>query len=97
MSVPGFFSKGALLSSYNPGQNILGILRKLGVKTHFAKLTDILPLEKAWGCCCESLFLLFSPPPPSSVDCVETKLKAKLQHCAGGGGGKTPHFDELLR
>lgn len=61
MSVSGFFSKGALLSSYNPGQNILGILRKLGVKTHFAKLTDILPVEKAWGCCYESLFLL-SPP-----------------------------------
>ena len=41
MSVSRFFSKGALLSSYNPGQNILGLLGKLGVKTHFAKLTYI--------------------------------------------------------
>ena len=77
MSVSRLFSKGALLSSYNPGQNILGLLGKLGVKTHYAKLTYILPLEKPWECCYESLFLLFPPPPPpSSVDCVETNLNA---------------------
>ena len=75
MSISGFFSKGALLSSYNPGQNILRLLRKLCVKTHFAKLTYILPLEKPWGCCYESVFLLF-PSPLSSVDCVETNLNA---------------------
>ena len=60
--------------SYNPGQNVLGHLRKLGTKTHFAKLTHILPLKKAWGCCYKGLFLL-SPSPPSSVDCVELKLE----------------------
>ena len=29
-------------SNYNPGQNVLGHLRKLGTKTRFAKLTHIL-------------------------------------------------------
>ena len=43
---------------YNPGQNILEHLRKLGTKTHFAKLTHILPLKKALGCCYKRLFLL---------------------------------------
>ena len=37
--------------TYNPGQNVLGHLAKLGTKTHFTKLTHILPLKKAWGCC----------------------------------------------
>ena len=60
--------------SYNPGQNVLGHVRKLDTKTHFAKLTHILPLKKAWGCCYKGLFLL-SPSPPSSVDCVELKLE----------------------
>ena len=32
---------------YNPGQNVLEHLRKLGTKTHFAKLTHFIPLEKA--------------------------------------------------
>ena len=66
---------------YNPGQNVLGHLRKLGTKMHFAKLTHILPLRKAWGCCYKGLFLL-SPSPPSSVDCVE------VQHCTKGEGGE---------
>ena len=35
------------LQSVYPGQNILGYLRKLGAKTHFAKLTRILVLIKA--------------------------------------------------
>ena len=61
--------------SYNPGQNILGHLRKLGTKTHFAKLTYILPLKKAWGWCCNKGLFLLSPSPPSSVDCVELKLE----------------------
>ena len=60
--------------NYNPGQNVLGHLRKLGTKTHFAKLTHILPLKKAWGCCYKGLFLL-SPSPPSSIDYVELKLE----------------------
>ena len=60
---------------YNPGQNVLEHLRKLGTKTHFAKLTHFIPLEKAWGCCYEGLFLL-SPSPHSSVDCVEFNLNA---------------------
>ena len=63
--------------TYNPGQNVLGHLRKLGTKTHFAKLTHILPLKKAWGCCYKGLFLL-SPSPPSSVDlkleCITSTL-----------------------
>ena len=49
---------------YNPSQNVLGHLRKLGTKTHFAKLTCNLPLKKAWGCCYKGLFLLPPPPPP---------------------------------
>ena len=60
---------------YNPGQNVLEHLRKLGTKTHFAELTHFIPLEKAWGCCYEELFLL-SPSPPSSVDYVEFNLNA---------------------
>ena len=47
---------------YNHGQNISGHLRKLGTKTHVVKLTRILPLEEAWGCCCKGLFRL-SPLP----------------------------------
>ena len=34
---------------YNPGENVLGHLRKLGTKTHFAKLTDIFYLLKKLG------------------------------------------------
>ena len=74
---------------YNPGQNVLGHLRKLGTKTHFAKLTHILPLKKAWGCCYKGLFLL-SPSPPSSVDCVELKLEyiTSTLHRGGRGEGR---------
>ena len=75
--------------SDNPGQNVLGHLRKLGTKTHFAKLTHILPLKKAWGCCYKGLFLL-SPSPPSSVDCVELKLEyiTSTLHRGGRGEGR---------
>ena len=74
---------------YNPGQNVLGHLRKLGTKTHFAKLTHILPLKKAWGCCYKGLFLL-SPSPQSSVDCVELKLECIMStlHRWGRGEGR---------
>ena len=72
---------------YNPGQNVLGHLRKLGTKTHFSKLTHILPLKKAWGCCYKGLFLL-SPSPPSSVDCVELKLEYITSTLHQGGKGK---------
>ena len=74
-------------SNYNPGQNVLGHLRKLGTKTHFAKLTHILPLKKAWGCCYKGLFLL-SPSPPSSVDCVELKLECITSTLHRGGRGE---------
>ena len=50
--------------SYNPGQNILGHLRKLGTKMHYCKLTHFLPLIKAWECCYKSHFLLPPLPPP---------------------------------
>ena len=78
-----------LVHSYNPGQNVLGHLRKLGTKTHFAKLTHILPLKKAWGCCYKGLFLL-SPSPPSSVECVELKLEyiTSTLHQGGRGEGR---------
>ena len=72
---------------YNPGQNVLGHLRKLGTKTHFAKLTRILPLKKAWRCCYKGLFLL-SPSPPSSVDCVELKLECITPTLHRGGRGE---------
>ena len=74
---------------YNPGQNVLGHLRKLGTKTHFAKSTHILPLKKAWGCCYKGLFQL-SRSPPSSVDCVELKLEyiASTLHQGGRGQGR---------
>ena len=73
----------------NPGQNVLGHLRKLGTKTHFAKLTHILPLKKAWGCCYKGLFLL-SHSLPSSVDCVELKLEyiTSTLHRGGRGEGR---------
>ena len=89
MSVSGFFPKGSLLPSYNPGQNILGLLRKLGVKRHFVYSYSI-SLEKTWGCCYESLFLL-SPFPPSSVDCVETKLECITE----GGVRGSKSFDPV--
>ena len=72
---------------YNPGQNILEHLRKLGTKTHFAKLTHILPLKKTLGCCYKRLFLL-SPSPPSSVDCVELKLECITPTLHRGGRGE---------
>ena len=53
---------------YNPGQNVLGHLRKLGTKTHFAKLTHILPLKKAWDIVNYKGLFLLSPSPPSSVN-----------------------------
>ena len=65
----------------------MGHLRKLGTKTHFAKLTHILPLKKAWGCCYKGLFLL-SPSPPSSVDCVELKLECITSTLHRGGRGE---------
>ena len=76
-----------LHNTYNPGQNVLGHLRKLGKKTHFAKLTHILPLKKALGCCYKGLFLL-SPSPPSSVDCVELKLECITSTLHRGGRGE---------
>ena len=79
--------KWELLHAYNPGQNVLGHLRKLGTKMHFAKLTHILPLKKAWGCCYKGLFLL-SPSPPSSVDCVELKLECITSTLHPGGRGE---------
>ena len=72
---------------YNPGQNVLGHLRKLDKKTHFAKWTHILPLKKAVGCCYKGLFLL-SPSPPSSVDCVELKLECITSTLHRGGRGE---------
>ena len=75
------------IETYNPGQNVLGRLRKLGTKTHFAKLTRILPLKKAWRCCYKGLFLL-SPSPPSSVDCVELKLECITPTLYRGGRGE---------
>ena len=67
----------------------MGHLRKLGTKTHFAKLTHILSLKKAWGCRYKGLFLL-SPSPPSSVDCVELKLEyiTSTLHRRGRGKGR---------
>ena len=60
---------------------------KLGTKTHFAKLTHVLPLKKAWGCCYKGLFLL-PPSPPSSVDCVELKLEYITSTLHRGGRGR---------
>ena len=69
--------------NYNPGQKVLG------TKTHFAKLSHILPLKKAWGCCYKGLFLL-SLSPPSSVDRVELKLEyiTSTPHRLGRGEGR---------
>ena len=41
----------ATVKDYNPSQNTLVHLGKIGAKTHFAKLTRVLPLNKAWECC----------------------------------------------
>ena len=54
-----------LWTSYNPGQNVLGHLRKLGTKTHFAKLTHILPLKKLWDVVIRRYFCC--PPLPKAV------------------------------
>ena len=85
---PFFFKTNSLhLDSYNTGQNFLGHLRKLDTKTHFAKLTHILPPKKAWGCCYKGLFPL-SRSRPSSVDCVELKLEYITSTLHRGGRGK---------
>ena len=84
---PRLLSNCPPLPKYNPGQNVLGHLRKLGTKTHFAKLTRILPLKKAWRCCYKGLFVL-SPSPPSSVDCVELKLECITPTLHRGGRGE---------
>ena len=76
-----------ILKNYNPGQNVFGHLRKLGTKTHFAKLTRVVPLKKAWGCWYKGLFLL-SPSPPSSVDGVELKLECITSTLYRGGRGE---------
>ena len=73
--------------NYNPGQNVLGHLRKLGAMRHFAKLTHILPLQKSLGCCYERIFLL-SPSPPNNVDCVELKLECITSTLHRGGRGE---------
>ena len=65
----------------------MGHLRKLGTKTHFTKLTHILPLKKAWGCSYKGLFLL-SPSAPSSVDCVELKLEYTTSTLHRGRSGE---------
>ena len=92
-------------TNLQPWSKRLGKLEKLGTKTHFAKLTHILLLEEAWGCCYKGLFRLSSSP-HISVDCVELKLEcitSTLHLCVcgwgggGGWGGKAPEFDELLR
>ena len=79
-----------------PWSKHLGTLKKLDTKTHFAKLTHVLPLKKkAWGCCYKRLFLR-SPSLPSSVDCVALKLECITSTLhRGKGEGKIPHFDEL--
>ena len=78
-----------------PWSKHLGTLKKLDTKTHFAKLTHVLPLKKAWGCCYKGLFLR-SPSLPSSVDCVALKLECITSTLhRGEGEGKIPHFDEL--
>ena len=50
---------------YNPGQNVLGHLRKLDKKTHFAKLTHNLPLKKAGDVVIRGYFCC--PPLPQAV------------------------------
>ena len=70
-----------------PWSKRLGTLEVLGRKTHFAKLTRILPLKKAWRCCYKGLFVL-SPSPPSSVDCVELKLGCITPTLHRGGRGE---------
>jgi len=74
-----------------PRSKRLGTLEEIRhkLKMHFAKLTHILPLKKAWGCCYKGLFLL-SPSPPSSVDRVELKLECitSTLHWRGRGEGR---------
>ena len=70
-----------------PWSKHLGTLKKLGTNTYFAKLTHVLPLKKAWGCCYKGLFLR-SPSLPSSVDCVALKLECITSTLHRGGRGK---------
>ena len=78
--------KWSALSNVQPLSKRLGTLEE-STKTHFAKLTHVLPLKKAWGCCYKGLFLL-SPSPPSSVDCVELKLECITSTLHQGGRGE---------
>ena len=78
------------MGNHNPGQNILGYLRTLGAKTHFAKLTRIPVLRKAGECCYKNLFLL-SPFPPSSVDCVDIDL-LNVNTAPGGEGRESASY-----
>ena len=53
---------------------------------HFAKLTHILPLKKAWGCCYKGLFLL-SPSHPSGVE-LKLECVTSTLHQGGRGEGR---------
>ena len=95
--VPDSISIHNVRCHLQPWSKRLGtLLRKLGAKTHLAKLTHIIPLKNAWGCCYKGLFLF--PSPPSNVDCLELKLECitSTLHWGGRWGGKMPQFDELL-
>lgn len=72
--------------SYNPGQNILGHLRKLSTKIHYCEWTHILPLIRTWECCYGGYF------------CSPFPLKMLTVNTTPGGGrvGKMHHFVELL-
>ena len=80
-------------------KTLLVPLRKIDAETHFAKLTRIRLLLKAWECFCKSLFLM-SPSLLSNFDCAEKKkknLECKQSTLHRGEAVGVRHFDELLR
>ena len=77
--------------NYNPGQNVLGHLRKLGAMRHFAKLTHVLPLKKKLGML---LWGDISAVPFSPKKCWLCWIKTWMHNVntAPGGRGERCHI-----
>ena len=83
---------------YNPGENVLGHLRKLGTKTHFAKLTDIFYLLKKLGDIVIRGYFCYRPLPQAVLFVLNINLNTQRQTAPREKrGGKIPQFEELLR
>ena len=64
---------------YNPGRNVLGLLRKLGTKTHFAELIIFYLLKKLGDVVIRGYFCYYLKTPSIGKRVLNvTKLREKL-------------------